>query len=67
MLFQDHSSEPLYDWGGAAEYCHTTTKKLRNWHRTKRGPSYIKPSPRVVLFRQRDLDDWLAGWQRVKR
>ena len=59
-------NEPLYDWDGAAAYTHVSVKRLKTCHRTGCGPSYIKPSPRILMFRQRDLDDWVNSWERVE-
>jgi hypothetical protein len=31
------------------------------------GPTYLKPSPKTILFRDEDLDRWKAGWKVVTR
>jgi hypothetical protein len=28
---------------------------------TGKGPKYLKPTPRTVLYRKADIDDWLNG------
>ena len=31
------------------------------------GPTYLKPSPKTILFRDEDLDRWKASWKVVTR
>jgi predicted DNA-binding transcriptional regulator AlpA len=53
---------PLRDWGEAATYCGLNHKYFVNLVKEGRGPVYVKPSQRTVLFRQQDLDAWMASW-----
>ena len=50
----------------AAEYLGISPTYLSNQMKLGTGPTYLKPSPKTVLFRQQDLDDWKASWQIVR-
>jgi hypothetical protein len=52
----------VYDWATAPEYCNLESGYFRNLVRRGIGPVCVKPSPRKVLFRQSDLDTWMAAW-----
>jgi hypothetical protein len=30
------------------------------------GPTFIRPSPRKLMFRRKDLDNWRATWKTVE-
>jgi hypothetical protein len=61
----DLSRPQLYDKQRAASYCGLSARYFRNQVREGRGPTFLKPSARTILFRQSDLDDWMASWQIV--
>lgn len=43
----------------AAVYTQITKEQLAQLRFNGKGPKFLKPSPRVVLYRKKDLDDWL--------
>jgi hypothetical protein len=49
-------------WQGAADYCGVSLSYFRNLTKTGAGPTYLKPSPKKILFRKDDLDAWIASW-----
>jgi hypothetical protein len=51
--------------GDAAEYCGTSTDYLMNQARHGK-VGYVQPSPRKIMFRQTDLDKWIAGWRTIE-
>jgi excisionase family DNA binding protein len=42
----------------AAEYLRVAPRTLQRWRQLGRGPRFVRAGRRV-LYRQRDLDDWL--------
>jgi hypothetical protein len=52
----------LLDYKRAAAYCRLPLNYFRNIVKGGTGPNYVKPSPREILFRQRDLDSWINTW-----
>jgi predicted DNA-binding transcriptional regulator AlpA len=44
----------------AAEYINTSERFLENAALKGTGPRFIRLSRRMVLYREEDLDDWLA-------
>ena len=55
------------NWRDAARHCGVSETWLRNQTKNGNGPKYLQPSPRTILFRPRDLDDWMAGWKVVSK
>jgi predicted DNA-binding transcriptional regulator AlpA len=53
----------LRDWQGAADHLGVRVSWLRSQIKQKRGPQYLKPSPKSILFREEDLDAWKATWK----
>jgi hypothetical protein len=49
----------------AAHYLCLAPTYLRSLRRTKKGPRYVKPSVRVILYHVTDLDVWKASWQTI--
>lgn len=45
----------------ASAYTQVTKEQLAQLRFNGKGPKFLKPSPRVVLYRKRDLDEWLAS------
>lgn len=45
----------------AVVYTQITREQLAQLRFTGKGPKFLKPSPRVVLYRKKDLDDWLKN------
>lgn len=37
-----------------------TTDILNNLRKKRQGPAYYKPSPRTVVYRQSEIDAWVA-------
>jgi hypothetical protein len=50
----------------AAIYLGVEIEDLRSAVRHRRGPAYVKPTPRKILFSSADLDAWRASWKRVE-
>jgi excisionase family DNA binding protein len=46
----------------AANYLGVELSYLRRQIRMNAGPAHVRPSPRLALFVQDDLDQWRAGW-----
>ena len=49
----------------AADFCGLTSQYLRNLRKTKQGPTFIRPSPHTTMYRQSDLESWIAAWMTV--
>ena len=32
----------------------------------RKGPAFIRPSPRRTMFRKADVDAWVASWERFE-
>ena len=45
----------------AAEYIPMQRGQLAQLRYTGKGPRFFKPTPRTVLYRKKDIDDWLAA------
>ena len=45
----------------AAAYIPMGIQHLAQLRYTGKGPKYLKPTPRTVLYRKKDIDDWLNG------
>jgi hypothetical protein len=48
--------ERLYGWGAA---------RLKHWRRRKKGPPFIRVSPRVFVYRRCDIEKWLLARREV--
>ena len=57
----------LRDWKGAAERLGVKVGWLRSQIKQGNGPTYLKPSPKTILFRDEDLDRWRSSWTVVSR
>jgi hypothetical protein len=57
----------LKNWDSAADHCGVKVGYFRNQTKAGRGPRYLQPSPKVILFREQDLDDWMASWKVVSK
>jgi hypothetical protein len=55
-----------YDTTEAARYLGLALEDFRCAIRHRRGPAYVKPTPRKTLFTPADLDAWRASWARVE-
>lgn len=60
--FGDIMNEKLYGEYEAAVYCGLDPAYFRNLRKTGHGPTFVRPSPHVALYRQSDLDAWKASW-----
>lgn len=49
----------------ASEYSHVSVTNLAQLRYQGSGPKYLKPTPRVVLYRREDLDAWLNASERT--
>jgi hypothetical protein len=56
----------FYDWAEAADYVGLSEKNLKCAVRHGHGPTYVKPTPKRVLFTPADLDAWRDGWTRIE-
>jgi hypothetical protein len=54
-------------WKGAAQHCGVSEPWFRNQVKVGNGPKYLQPSPRLILFREQDLNDWMASWKVVSK
>jgi predicted DNA-binding transcriptional regulator AlpA len=62
---QEISPPRLRNRHAAATYCGLADRYFWNQVRDGRGPTFVKPSARTVLFREADLDQWMASWRIV--
>jgi hypothetical protein len=47
----------------AAEFCHGLDYEyFKNLRRTDHGPTFVRPSPHVTMYRKSDLEAWIASW-----
>lgn len=51
--------DPLLRPREAAEYLRVSADHLAQLRYRGQGPAYLKPSPKVVLYRRSALDTWL--------
>ena len=49
----------------ASAYIPMTTAHLAQLRFTGKGPKFLKPTPRTVLYRKGDIDAWLDGSART--
>lgn len=49
----------------AEAYTRIPKPHLAQLRYTGKGPKFLKPSPRVVLYRRADLDEWLEASART--
>lgn len=45
----------------AATYTGYTRQTMSQWRYLGKGPKYLKPTPRTIIYRKSDLDEWLAA------
>jgi hypothetical protein len=57
----------LKKWKAAADHCGVNEGWFRNQTKAGNGPKYLQPSPKVILFRDQDLNDWMASWKVVSK
>ena len=57
----------LRNWKGAAERLGVKEGWFRSQVKQGNGPTYLKPSPKTILFRDEDLDRWKASWKTVEQ
>lgn len=50
----------------AAGFCQLALSYFKNLRRTGRGPTFLRPSPRVTMYRTSDLQAWKASWKTVQ-
>jgi predicted DNA-binding transcriptional regulator AlpA len=48
----------------AADYLGLSPSTLEKFRLTGNGPPYLKAGPKIVVYRQEDLDAWLEGNRR---
>jgi hypothetical protein len=51
----------------AAAYSCVPEAYLMRQIRQGTGPAYFMPSAKKIMFRQQDLDEWIATWERRQR
>lgn len=56
----------LLDWDGAAERAELTVTQLKTQHKLKRGPAFVRLTPKVIRFRPEDIDAWTADREVVR-
>ncbi len=49
----------------AAVYIPISKQQLAQLRFRGAGPKFLKPSPRIVLYRKKDIDEWLENSVRV--
>jgi hypothetical protein len=54
-------------WKAAAQHCNVPEPWFRNQVKVGNGPKYLQPSPRLIMFREQDLNDWMASWKVVSK
>ena len=56
--------DPLLTPREAAEYARLTVGQLAQLRYLGRGPVYLNPTPRRILYRRSDIDTWLYASER---
>ena len=56
--------DPLLTPREAADYARLTTGQLAQLRYLGRGPVYLNPTPRRILYRRSDIDTWLYASER---
>lgn len=59
-------SDPLLTVKEASAYCRMTVGQLAQLRYVGRGPVFLNPTPRTILYRRSTLDTWLDASQRSK-
>jgi hypothetical protein len=49
----------------AAEYLRMTKGQLAQLRYLKKGPKYMAPTPKTILYKKEWCDEWLAASERV--
>ena len=55
------AGEVLYRPNMAANYTGYSRQTMAQWRYLGKGPKYLKPTPRTIIYRKSDLDAWLAA------
>ncbi|MDQ0822792.1 putative DNA-binding transcriptional regulator AlpA [Arthrobacter sp. V4I6] len=54
-------SEVLYRPDMAANYTGYSRQTMAQWRYLGKGPRYLRPTPRTIIYRKSDLDAWLSA------
>lgn len=52
-------TDKTYTAEEAAKYLGVSVRTLANWRLMKSGPTYYKPSGKLIYYFQQDLDQWI--------
>lgn len=55
------SSEVFYRPDMAARYTGYSRQTMAQWRYLGKGPKYLRPTPRTIIYRKSDLDAWLSA------
>lgn len=53
--------EQLLDEAAAAVRCRMSHRTMQRWRSTGDGPPYIRVGPRLIAYRQADVEAWLRS------
>lgn len=58
---QSPPDDALYRPEMAAIYTGYSRQTMAQWRYLGKGPKYLRPTPRTIIYRKSDLDAWLAA------
>jgi predicted DNA-binding transcriptional regulator AlpA len=64
-ITEHYMEDQLLTEDKASEFCQLSLSYFRNLRRTGRGPTYVRPSPKVTMYYRSDLEAWKASWKTV--
>lgn len=55
------AGDALYRPDMAASYTGYSRQTMAQWRYLGKGPRYLRPTPRTIIYRKSDLDAWLSA------
>lgn len=55
------ADDALYRPDMAASYTGYSRQTMAQWRYLGKGPRYLRPTPRTIIYRKSDLDAWLSA------
>ena len=65
-VLKKNMTNTLLDKKQAAAHLGVPVTMLINQCKLGTGPTFVRPSPHMMLFREKDLDAWRQSWKVVK-
>jgi hypothetical protein len=57
--------DDLMTEGEAAVFCQLKLTYFKNLRRAGRGPTFVRPSPKITMYFKSDVETWKASWATV--